>query len=392
MSATAFGHGAPVAVPAPPAVNDAHVTHERDKKRLRGDREGFDELLGGLGGAVAAVLPPPMPPAPMPVPSARQAESDAPSSGSTPPTRAGVPGGTGPGQAPEGKPPAAAAADKGSNDTPPGVRLRHPLAGRIEEMTVSVLKPAPLQTAGKSAPSTPSATATSPPVNNTAAAGTHTPHRTETSAVEPSAGGAKEGADEGSRSLTGRRPLVREAAKQIDLQVDSSLMAMLQRPRGPTGEGPRGLPAPPPAPESLPQQPLPFDSPELGAGLAEHVSHLLAGGGHEALIRLAPDEFGMLEVRVTLCDGQVNVAFGAAVAQTRAALEQALPQLRDLLGAAGLRLNDASIVSQLARSLERPGGLSSRASITDVPGGNSEAAGRLSGSRRTKRTDVDLYV
>jgi flagellar hook-length control protein FliK len=389
MSGPALGNGPAVALPSPQVVNEPHVGHDRDKKRLRGAREEFDDLLGELGNLAGTMPRPTLLPVPPeqgpPTTSAREpsgvhvvpdkassnrkdagdkvfsdkasghkALSDKASSEKLPSQRA---------------PTASASTASAPTENAPGTRLRHPLAGQIEEMTVSVPKP--------SSPA--------------AGAATHVSHRTDSPAADASSGGVGDRSGEGSQSLAARRSLSRVSAKPIDLQVDSSLMAMLQRPRGSAAEGAKEVSTQAPAPEP-PPQPLPFDTPELGAGLAAHVSHLLAGGGHEALIRLAPDEFGMLEVRVTLHDGQVNVAFGAAVAQTRVALEQALPQLRDLLGAAGLRLNDASIVSQLARAVERPGGLPSRASIADVPGGNSEAAGRLSGSRRTKRTDVDLYV
>ena len=384
MSGPALGNGPAVAPPSPQIVNEPHAGHDRDKKRLRGAREEFDDLLGELGNFAGATPRPTLLPVPPeqgpPATSAREpsgvhvvpdkaasdrkdagdkvfsdkASGDKASSEKLPSQRAPI---------------ASAPTANAPTEKTPGTRLRHPLASQIEDMTVSVPKP--------SSPA--------------AGPATHVSHRPDSHAADASAGGALDRSGEGSQSLAARRSLNRVSAKPIDLQVDSSLMAMLQRPRGSAADVAKEVSTQAPVPEP-PQQPLPFDTPDLGAGLAAHVSHLLAGGGHEALIRLAPDEFGMLEVRVTLQDGQVNVAFGAAVAQTRVALEQALPQLRDLLGAAGLRLNDASIVSQLARAVERPGGLPSRASIADVPGGNSEAAGRLSGSRRTKRTDVDLYV
>jgi flagellar hook-length control protein FliK len=384
MSGPALGNGPAVALPSPQVVNEPHAGHDRDKKRLRGAREEFDDLLGELGNFAGAMPRPallPVPPEPGPTATSAREPSGVhvvPDKASSDRKDAGDKGSSDKASSDklplQRAPTASAPTASAPTEQAPGTRLRHPLARQVEDMTVSVPKPA--------------TTAIATPA---AGAGTLGVHRTESSTADASSGAAGDRSGEGSQTLAGRRSLSRVTAKQIDLQVDSSVMAMLQRPRGSATDGAREVPTQAPVPEPA-QQPLPFDTPELGAGLAAHVSHLLAGGGHEALIRLAPDEFGMLEVRVTLHDGQVNVAFGAAVAQTRVALEQALPQLRDLLGAAGLRLNDASIVSQLARAVERPGGLPSRASIADVPGGSSEAAGRLSGSRRTKRTDVDLYV
>lgn len=382
MSGAVFGNGPGLASPAGPPGNEAQVASERERKRLRGPRDGFDDLLGELGNVAAASARPPVP---TPVTAllddgaVKPPSTDGVAAGNASPTAVGG-----------GKPPPVAVArpeqradcsdprnaERKNDGAAASVPLRHPLARQIESLTVTGQGGvASCEAANVEAQATRPRPETESHLSRDDSART-----TDTSTK-----------DLGAAVLSARRQVGREGVKQIDLQVDSAVMSMLQRPRLALAEK-ASTPAPPPAPEFNGNNSLPFDGPDVGAALASHLGQLLASGGHEAVVRLAPDEFGVLEVRVTLRDGQVNVAFGAAVARTRAVLEQALPQLRDLLGAAGLRLNDASIVSQLARAAERPVALASRASLAEPPGGSAEAGSRPSGSRRSKRTDVDLYA
>ena len=68
-----------------------------------------------------------------------------------------------------------------------------------------------------------------------------------------------------------------------------------------------------------------------------------------ATLRLTPEHLGPVDVHIDIQDSQVNVNFGAAHADTRSALEQALPRLREVLAGAGLTLGDASVQQQLRR-------------------------------------------
>jgi flagellar hook-length control protein FliK len=68
-----------------------------------------------------------------------------------------------------------------------------------------------------------------------------------------------------------------------------------------------------------------------------------------ATLRLTPEHLGPVEVRIDFQDSQVNVNFGAAHSDTRAALEQALPRLREVLAGAGLTLGEASVQQQMRR-------------------------------------------
>jgi flagellar hook-length control protein FliK len=62
-----------------------------------------------------------------------------------------------------------------------------------------------------------------------------------------------------------------------------------------------------------------------------------------ATLRLSPEHLGPVEVRIDVHDSQVNVNFSAAHADTRAALEQTVPRLREILAGGGLTLGQANV-------------------------------------------------
>lgn len=76
-------------------------------------------------------------------------------------------------------------------------------------------------------------------------------------------------------------------------------------------------------------------------------------GQHSASLRLSPEHLGPLEVRIAVRDDQASVWFGAAHADTRAAIEQALPRLRELFAAQGMSLADAGVSQEAPREQPR---------------------------------------
>ncbi|MGA7538044.1 MAG: flagellar hook-length control protein FliK [Steroidobacteraceae bacterium] len=88
---------------------------------------------------------------------------------------------------------------------------------------------------------------------------------------------------------------------------------------------------------------------ELGAKLT-----WMAGQGIEsASLRLSPEHLGPLQVSISVHDGQASVWFGAAQPDTRAALQQSLPQLRQLFANQGLTLADAGVSREPPRGQTR---------------------------------------
>ena len=89
---------------------------------------------------------------------------------------------------------------------------------------------------------------------------------------------------------------------------------------------------------------------EIGSRLTLMAEH----GKHTASLRLSPEHLGPLEIRIAIQDDQASVWFGAAHADTRAAIENALPRLRELFASQGLSLADAGVSHQAPREHREP--------------------------------------
>ena len=78
---------------------------------------------------------------------------------------------------------------------------------------------------------------------------------------------------------------------------------------------------------------------ELGSRLT-----LMAGQGQQSgSLRLTPEHLGPLEVRIDIKDDVANVFFGSQHADTRSALNEAMPRLRELFASSGLLLGDTGV-------------------------------------------------
>jgi flagellar hook-length control protein FliK len=62
-----------------------------------------------------------------------------------------------------------------------------------------------------------------------------------------------------------------------------------------------------------------------------------------ATLRLSPEHLGPVEVHIDVQKSQVNVSFSAAHADTRAALEQTVPRLREIFASGGLTLGQTHV-------------------------------------------------
>ncbi len=100
------------------------------------------------------------------------------------------------------------------------------------------------------------------------------------------------------------------------------------------------------------------------AAFADEVSARAAGlaqaGITQAQLQLNPADLGPVQVHITMQAGQATVWFGATHADTRAALEQSLPRLRELFAGAGMPLTDSGVFreppqQQQAQAAPAPG-------------------------------------
>ncbi len=107
---------------------------------------------------------------------------------------------------------------------------------------------------------------------------------------------------------------------------------------------------------------VPVSDQHWPSAVAAQVHWMLGNEVQSATLRLSPDHLGPVEVRIEVQNSQVNVNFSASHADTRSALEQAVPRLREMFASSGLTLGQAS-VQQEARS----GSQSSGAAVRPAP-------------------------
>jgi flagellar hook-length control protein FliK len=95
--------------------------------------------------------------------------------------------------------------------------------------------------------------------------------------------------------------------------------------------------------------------------LGTEVRLLIERGASAATLRVSPEHLGPIEVRIDLADERASVWFTAAHPDTRAALADALPRLREMLSSVGVSLGEAGV------QREAPGGTDRREGSS--PGG-----------------------
>ena len=111
-------------------------------------------------------------------------------------------------------------------------------------------------------------------------------------------------------------------------------------------------------------------SEEIGSRLTMMVEQ----GKHTASLRLSPEHLGPLEIQITMNDDQASVYFGATNAETRAALENALPKLRELFASQGLSLADAGVHREPPRQQPNPAAQSAGSGNFTAENGEQTAA------------------
>jgi flagellar hook-length control protein FliK len=72
-------------------------------------------------------------------------------------------------------------------------------------------------------------------------------------------------------------------------------------------------------------------------------------GQQQGSLTLMPEHLGPVEVQISMNRDTANVWFGAAHADTRAALAEAMPRLRELLASSGLSLGQSGVSEQAPR-------------------------------------------
>jgi flagellar hook-length control protein FliK len=96
---------------------------------------------------------------------------------------------------------------------------------------------------------------------------------------------------------------------------------------------------------SLPERSIsvPVSDRSWPQAVSNTVQWMASANVQAATLRLSPEHLGPVEVHIDVQGAQVNVSFTAAHPDTRAALEQAVPKLREMFSGSGLTLGQASV-------------------------------------------------
>jgi flagellar hook-length control protein FliK len=113
---------------------------------------------------------------------------------------------------------------------------------------------------------------------------------------------------------------------------------------------------------------------ELGA----KVTWMAHQGIESASLQLTPEHLGPLQVSISVHNGQASVWFGAAQPDTRTALQQSLPQLRQLFASQGLTLADAGVSREPPRGQGRQQPARAAAPVSGITAVNSDGSARAS--------------
>ena len=96
--------------------------------------------------------------------------------------------------------------------------------------------------------------------------------------------------------------------------------------------------------------PVPLPSPRFAEEVGARLQWIAEQQGGEATLRISPDGLGPVEIRLKLDGDRVELGFTATQQDTRQALQDALPKLREMLAQQGLQLGQADVGQKHAQS------------------------------------------
>ena len=128
-----------------------------------------------------------------------------------------------------------------------------------------------------------------------------------------------------------------------------------------------------------------INTPVGAAGFADEVGDKITWMAHQgvqsASLKMTPEHMGPVEVRISMQDGSATVSINAAQADTRAALEQALPRLHEMFATQGLNLTDASVSQQFSRGQQQKPAISAVGSVGGVSDDSTSAVVSVTSAR-----------
>ncbi|WP_136064843.1 flagellar hook-length control protein FliK [Modicisalibacter radicis] len=143
----------------------------------------------------------------------------------------------------------------------------------------------------------------------------------------------------------------------------------------------------------------PLASAEWQQSLGQQLVNLQQRGDQRVQLHLHPAELGPLSIHLKVDDQMAQAQFMSANPHVRAAVEQAIPQLREALGEAGIQLGEAMVGDQQQGQDQHPDGTAETGRIagTLAPGTNDIAGDTLDDGPLGDRggialNGVDLYA
>lgn len=169
-----------------------------------------------------------------------------------------------------------------------------------------------------------------------------------------------------------------------------------------TGQAPGGVTgASAPAPAATAALTPEVGSAEWGKALGQHVVQISNAGQQVAELQLNPPGLGPLKVTLNLSDNQMQAMFVSAHAEVRAAVEQALPQLRATLAESGISLGNTSVGAESQQQTafaNNQGSQSNRSPYSPGAGQEADSTERLASqpqgipTRKSSGLSIDTYA
>lgn len=138
----------------------------------------------------------------------------------------------------------------------------------------------------------------------------------------------------------GAQPVAGADGARTDIALPAAAIA-----GGPAPLGPEPIPGQSGGRTHLATVGTPVFSPQFPAALSEQVAFSLREGLSHVELNLTPTELGPVRIEMTLDGAQASISFACASADTRAAIEQSISTLRDMLGREGVSLAQTDVGS-----------------------------------------------
>ncbi|MET3106537.1 flagellar hook-length control protein FliK [Oxalobacteraceae bacterium GrIS 2.11] len=138
----------------------------------------------------------------------------------------------------------------------------------------------------------------------------------------------------------------------------------------------------------------PVSSPNWDQAVGQKINWMVSGGQQSASLTLNPPDLGPLQVVLSLNNQHANATFISHHPEVRAALENAIPKLREMMSQSGIQLGDCNVNSQARQDFAQNQAQSNsgRTSISDLGNPIGAVTGNSGVIQRAGTGLVDTFV